>query len=372
MTRKFWLCLAVCALALVVACARQSASPTSPTVIGAGSTGAAPDGSTLKVSAPVPQSPMNAIKLDLAAVPTLVITNSTFTYGGTVALTYRFQIFSAAGAAVYTSPQVGGSASGTTSHAVTTAALQGEQTYTWRARAEYGDLFGPWFSSSSASFVTPTSEGFIRGNEMYDPLINGKTVGEPHGPTSFTVGASGGITLGDHDAHVSYELPQTLLEGEFSLLVTDMPANTKGGKTKLFAMGQGYADIVTNEYRMTVEKRGDPPGIVAWRFIARDDQIDTEGAEREEYNFQAHLLYFWRATWQSNYFEVEIREGGFNGRTVYRKGKHWEGRGYEAKPHVLYIGAPIGRSGPDGGSVNGVKIRQVYVGPFRRPASANQ
>ena len=52
-------------------------------------------------------------------------------------------------------------------------------------------------------------------------------------------------------------------------------------------------------------------------------------------------------------------------------GKHWEGRGYEPNPHVLYIGAPSGRSGLDGASVNGVVIRQVYVGPSR-PAYANQ
>ena len=47
---------------------------------------------------------------------------------------------------------------------------------------------------------------------------------------------------------------------------------------------------------------------------------------------------------------------------IYDKGKHWEGRGYEPSPHVLFVGAPVGRSGPDGASVDGVIISHVYVG----------
>jgi hypothetical protein len=176
-----------------------------------------------------------------------------------------------------------------------------------------------------------------------------------------------GVRLEAHTAYISYELPQTLLEGEFSLITQELKENTKGGKTKLFAMGKGYDDIVTNEYRMTVEKRGDPPGIVAWRFIARDDQIDTEGAEREFVPFDDAQTHFWQATWRNNFFNLLIREGGLNGPVIYDKGKHWEGRGYEASPHVLYVGAPVGRSGEDGASVNGVIISHVYVGPSRPP-----
>jgi len=170
---------------------------------------------------------------------------------------------------------------------------------------------------------------------------------------------------------VSYELPQTLEEGEFSLIVTNMPANTKGGKTKLFGMAQGYDDIVTNDRRMTVEKRGDPPGLVAWRFISHDDQIDTEGAEREFFDFQASQHYLFEATWRNNFFNVLIREGGAGGRVVYSKGKHFDGRPYDPTPHVIYLGAPVGRSGVDGASVNGVIIRQVWVSSRPRPSGAN-
>jgi hypothetical protein len=265
---------------------------------------------------------------------------------------------------------VGYAAAGTTttSHTVTTHSLNGDQTYQWRARPFYGAVTGPW--AGWTTFVAPLNDGYIRGNEMYDPLINGKTAGVPHGSIDFIAGV--GARLNELTSYISYELPQTLFEGEFSMLVTNMPANTKGGKTKLFAMGKGYDDIVTNEYRMTIERRGDPAGIIAWRFIARDDQIDTEGAERSFYNFQANLTYFFQATWRGNRFNLLVREGGVDGATVYNFGKNWEGRGYEPSPHILYVGAPVGRSGPDGASVQGAIIRQVWVSGSPRPEFSNR
>ena len=57
--------------------------------------------------------------------------------------------------------------------------------HTWRVRAVIGDVVGPW--SSAASFRTP-SGGYIRGNEVIDPLTNGKTVGEIRGPMQFISG----------------------------------------------------------------------------------------------------------------------------------------------------------------------------------------
>ncbi|WP_139109612.1 hypothetical protein, partial [Acinetobacter baumannii] len=74
-------------------------------------------------------------------------------------------------------------------------------------------------------------------------------------------------------------------------------------------MGEGFDDIVTNNRRMTVEKRGDPAGIVAWRFITHDDQVDTEGPEREYVNFLENLTSFFQATWRNHRFSLVIKEG---------------------------------------------------------------
>jgi hypothetical protein len=282
-----------------------------------------------------------------------------------VPLTYRFEIQNTSGTKVY---EFGGVAEGasTTSHS-SNASLTADQTYRWRARAEYQGFVGPW--SSLASFVAPTTDGYISGNELYDPLINGKTIGEIHGPVTFIPGL--GVRLEGQDSYISYELPQTLTEGEFSILVTNLAENTEGGKTKLMGMAQGYSDIVTNDRRMTIEKRGDPPGIIAWRLITHGDQVDTEGAEREHYPFNPNQHYLWQATWRNNFFNLLIREGGVNGGIIYDKGKHFDGRPYDPVPHVVYLGAPVGRSGLEGASVNGVVIRQVWVSSRPRPASAN-
>jgi hypothetical protein len=173
-------------------------------------------------------------------------------------------------------------------------------------------------------------------------------------------------------SYVAYVLPTTLSEGEFSLLVTDMNANTDGDKTKLFAMAQGFGDIVTNDRRATIEKRGDPPGVIAWRFITHGDQVDTEGPERVTFNFRASETYFWQATWRNNRFNVLVREGGIDGRTIYNLGKNFQGKAYDPNPHVLYLGSPVGRSGEAGASVDHVTIRQVWVSGRPRPTVANK
>ena len=78
--------------------------------------------------------------------------------------------------------------------------LNFDQRYTWRVRG-HGQL--PRIRRQSCgclrplvdfgSFVTPQNVGYIRGNELYDPLFNGKTVGTIVGPAHFVPGV--GISL---------------------------------------------------------------------------------------------------------------------------------------------------------------------------------
>jgi hypothetical protein len=364
--RKSWFLSAAVCLALAAACSKQSSSPASPTSTAAADAAANADGSKLKSSTPTPQSPVNNARPEGQDV-TLRAANAgiKFGTGQGVQFTYRFQVFNAANVMVYQA--VAPSGVGTTAHTITTL-LEGDQSYSWWVRVEYGGETSPW--SARAGFIAPQTNGYIRGNELYDPLINGKTIGSPHGALTFIPGV--GVTLESQTSYIDYQLGQTLTEGEFSILVTNMPTNTDGGKTKLFAMGQGYDDIVTNDRRMTVEKRGDPAGEVAWRFITHDDQVDTEGAERRVVQFNPSLVYLFKATWRNNRFGLEIREGGVGGRTIYNMAKNFAGRAYDPAPHVIYLGAPTGRSGEDGASVDHATIRQVWVSGRERPAFANQ
>src|SRR5690348_10404711 len=142
MRGKYWFGLSVCAMALAVACSKQSASPTSPTAAASGSRRADnADGSTLKVSAPTPVSPINGVKINQGDNIILTVNNSTAPYAGGVPLKYEFAVVNAAGTQVFVGQNSGGAAQ--TSVQVT-GGLDAEQPYQWHARAFYGDNTGPW------------------------------------------------------------------------------------------------------------------------------------------------------------------------------------------------------------------------------------
>src|SRR5262249_58725741 len=116
--------------------------------------------------------------------------------------------------------------------------------HTWHARAEYLNAFGPW--SAPASFIT-SEGGYIRGNEVFDPLTNGKSVGETFGATTFVPGK--GIRLESSTSFVRYAIPDTITAGEFSMEIEGLRANASGNKSKGFGAQQGTDDFITDPYR---------------------------------------------------------------------------------------------------------------------------
>src|SRR5438874_782644 len=185
MIRRFWFTpVLVGGIALAVACGKQSAAPASPSAATPAVANANADGSTLKATAPTLQSPVKGVKLEAGSTLTLVVGNATMKFAGGIPLVYRFEIYDG-GTRVYQSPAVATGSSGTTSHVVT-ATLEGDKTYQWQARVEYNGAMGPW--SGRESFIAPVNDGYIQAQEIYDPIINGKTVGEIHGPVAFIPG----------------------------------------------------------------------------------------------------------------------------------------------------------------------------------------
>lgn len=136
-----------------VAQAAAQVSGQSPGVSGQASTApgqaSAEDGSTLKATAPIPQSPAGGVRVS-SIRPELVIQNGQPKYVE-AALRYRFEVSDEAGKIDYLSDQVD-EGSGTTQHEATRG-LEYDTNYRWRARAELEDAFGPW--SSFALFTTP-------------------------------------------------------------------------------------------------------------------------------------------------------------------------------------------------------------------------
>jgi hypothetical protein len=347
---------------LLVACSKSSPTLTTPTptpTTGAG-------GSTLKTNTPTPQSPVNNQQPSTLPV-VLTAANASPSFASAVALQYRFEIYDASGAPVHSALVPAGA--GTTSYSLPID-LEGEKPYAWAVRTEYQGAIGAW--SPRAAFIAPTSTGYVRGTELYDPLNNGKTIGNIGGPVTFLPGV--GVRLESQGSFIAYQLGGTLEAGEISLLITNTPANTEGNKTKVFAMASGYSDLTTNPFRMTVEKRGDPQGSIAWRFISSNGSpqvVDTVGAERRGIGMVGSQTYLFRATWGGQFFRVTVNEGGANGREIYNFGKPYEGF-YEPSPHVIYIGSPPNRSGIDNQSIQFMVARQLWVSGRPRPSFANK
>ena len=340
-----------------------------------------PDGSTLKVSAPTAQSPSsgqrfaNADNSDSNVIVALVAGNANPQYLTGVALTYRFELYNGAGARVFLSNPV---PSGTTATSIAIPlnleGLEGDQVYSWQARAEYQGQVGPWSPRTAFVEVPPIVAGYIRGNELYDPLYTGKSIGEISGPYEFVPGV--GIRLLAQTSYVTYQLQQTLNRGEISALVTNITSGTPGVKTKIFSMSQGLEDITTNPRRFTVEKRGgSDAGAVAWRVITSDDQIETIGAERTTHRFLFNNLYYWRATFggdgRNGAFNLTVADGGVGGSVFYDYGKEYSGD-YNPNPHMVFLGSPPSRSGPDNQTVPNMVIRQLWVSGRPRPAFATK
>jgi hypothetical protein len=363
MSRPLMMMMTAGALALAFACSdSKPSSPVAPTNSPAATDGgdAAADGSTLKVTAPVPSSPANGSRLSDFDV-TLVTNASTAKFvTGSVPLAYRFELIRG-GTTV-------DSFRGATTQWKPSFTFDSDTEYGWRVRAEQGTAFGPW--SATWTFRTPEQpRGYNVPGELYDPLYTGVTVGTTIGSVDFVPNM--GARLNTHDSHIEYELRQTIPEGEISMMVTNTPANTEGGKTKIMSMREGRSDITTNDRRFTIEKRGDPPGTVAWRVITRTSQEETQGAERVSRNFQANRWYLWVATYKNNRIQVDIYEDGAAGQRIYSFGKHIE-LPYDPNPQLAYVGSPVGRGGPSDASIPGMIAKQVWISSRPRPAFANK
>ena len=192
LNRKVFACASAFALALEAGCSKDPESPespVSPTPIG-GVSGAGPNGETLKANAPTPQSPVNGAQPD-QLVFTAGKSTGSFDQGLAAGYSYEFQILNTSNAVTcsQTLPTTSGS---NVTWTASGCNLELDTAYTWRVRAAHRNdasgqmAVGPW--SSSASFKSPVG-GYIRGNELYDPLYNGQTVGLRIGSTTFVPNA---------------------------------------------------------------------------------------------------------------------------------------------------------------------------------------
>jgi hypothetical protein len=365
--KRIVLCSAAAVLALALACSKSAETPTSPSVSENGNGSAGPDGSTLKVTAPKAISPTNGAQPDSL---TLTASKSEGKYDKGMQLSYQFQIATDSGQVVSACTQTVTPDSGAGEVTYTpSCALEFDAPHKWKVRARNGDFVGPW--SAEASFKT-SSGGYIRGNEVFDPLTNGKTAGEPNGPVQFITGE--GAKLLGHDSFIRYRLPVNLQGGEFSMMIKGADEGSEGDKSKVFAMQEGpdEGDITDDDYRFTAELRGanyGAPGSVTFRIIAGDG-VSRDGGRRQ-LNFSSSRWYFWRFTWQTGSARLEVKVDGPDGGTIYNSGIGTGGHPYRPDPHYMYLGSPIGRAGAIDATLPGGIYKNVWASSRPRPNFPN-
>lgn len=153
--RLRFFCAAGAAVALAVTAACTSGSPTPVSPAGAPVTDSttAPDGSTLKVTAPGPVFPGAGAQVDTAD-PTFIVNNASTRFGVPAVLQYRFEVQTEGGAFVANSVRVA-AGNGSTSWNYPSSLEMGN--YKWRSRAEMGANHGPWSDFVAFTITAPPS-----------------------------------------------------------------------------------------------------------------------------------------------------------------------------------------------------------------------
>jgi hypothetical protein len=353
--RRLTLTAGVIATALAVACSDRPA-PTAPNAVDTTTGDLGPGGSTLKIGAPSQSSPADGTQVDAGSAVTLSYGAVSGTYAS-FPVTYEIEVRNSATGALLASQKTT-----LTSLSVTTP-LEGEVTLNWRVRATYNNLFGPW---SATRTVRTLPLSYMRGNEIFDPLTNGRTAGQISGPSQWIPGV--GLKLLQQNSHVTYVLPENLQAGEFSIMTTGVDDGSPGDKSKIMSMKEGFDDITTNDYRMTVELRGRnyaAPGAVSCRMITGAGDIFD--CHREVLDISDTRWYFWKFTWQTGSARLELRADGPTGPILYAMNMGTGGRPYRPTPHVVHLGAPPGRAGDLDATIGGLVVKNVWFSSRPRP-----
>ena len=356
--RNLWITAAAGALALAVACGRTPNTPVAPTGATSTDTSAAADGSTLKVTRPVAQSPINGEQPEGTLVLTATAATGKF---AAVDLSHRFEIYNDAKTKVCDSGLISGSGP-TVSFTATSCTLAFDAPHTWRVRAEYQGGVGPW--SADASFKSPAG-GYIRGNELFDPLTNGpSTVMSASSGVTWLPGV--GVRLDGKDSYVEYRLQQPCVDCEMSALMTNLGNGSEEWKTKVMSMLRGDGvNITDNDFRVTLDKRTTWVGqgsVIRYTMVSRNK--DAGEPKSAPQNWNRANTYFWKFEWRNGNSNLTVRDGGVNGSIKASIGTAYRAP-YDPDPHLIRLGSVFGRAGSD--TNPGTIIWNVWVSPNPRP-----
>ena len=151
-------------------------------------------------------------------------------------------------------------------------------------------------------------------------------------------------------------------------MVTGVDESNPGDKSKIFSMQENGGDITSNDYRFSGEMRGriyPTPGAVQARIITGDATNPNRifDTDRVVIDFSDEAWYLWRVTWRTGFYEMEVRRNNASGPVVYSSSRGTGSNPYRPVPHVIHIGAPIGRAGDPDATVVGMIAKNLWVSP---------
>lgn len=266
------------ATALTVAC-NDSKNPNTPTTSTTTTSVAA------TIAAPVAKSPTSGAQIT-GLRPSLEVENAKTT-GSVSGVTYRFEISEREdfpeGSRTVAAEGIS-QGEGSTKWDVPTDLLP-STVYFWRARATNGTITSEW---SARETVKTENKGFRRGQDIFDPLTNGQSLGDVIGGR-FTPQGWEAVGLGDA---IDYDIP-TMTRGSFEFDVIGVEEDEPGPYDighKFYCMGDGNAwdfwGFRDGPFKASLDKKTgrDFPGesgVVEHIFRIFDDDNRTKTGPRD-------------------------------------------------------------------------------------------
>jgi hypothetical protein len=347
-------------VSVVTACGGGDSSPASP--------------SGVPLTKPSVDAPAEGAQLD-SLRPTLTIVNTSSS--GT--RTYEFEISDNAatgpGNAFTTrtlvSPAVAEDPSGKTKVTIGQD-LQPSTRYYWHARVVQGSSTSDW--SEARSFKTKIG-GFNRPGALFDPLVNGETIGTIGGSNNITWIPGQGIRLNDALAYVVYALPQVVLTGELSVEVTGLGPGGPCCKPRVFSILDQVGELSSSsQYSMNAQYRGvggGPENGIAFKAIFGNNALGLEPNTAQRlasvYVLDPSKVYLWRAVWTRDTYRLIVSEVG--GPAFYDFPIQSAQANWNPSRMFAFLGTDNGKFDPLDGTLRGITLRNLWVGSTPRPSS---
>ena len=354
-------CLVLTVVVCATACSKSKAVPTAPTP------------AALQLTAPTLDTPTDDQQLSTLR-PELTVRNGT-TNQATGTRTYEFQVADNTGFApvAVSGTGIAENAAGKTSF-TPAQDLQPTTRMYWRARMVQGTTNSDW--SAIGKFKTRLV-GFNRPGALFDPLVNGETIGTIGGSSNITWMPGQGIRLNDALAYVVYDLPKVVLTGELSVEVTGLGPGGPCCKVRIFSIIDRVGGLSSSSpYSMNAQYRGvngNPDNCICFKAIFGNNALGLEPTTAQRLGMSIVLdpskVYLWRGVWTRDSYRLIVREGDATGHLVYDFGIQSSQVNWNPSKMFAFLGTDNGRFDVLDGTLRGITLKNLWVGSTPRPSS---